>query len=238
MSRNGFLIVLFIAFVSAGRAQEHVTRNILWVAAQEQLRFGKHWFAGADIQVRRDEWGKRQMLWAVRPGVGYSFSPAFQAGTGVALFAATSARTGVVTYERRVWQDLNYQLSKEKTTVFFRLRTEQRFFPVTGESRFQHIFRIRLRGEIVYPLHTVYPGLQVMAGNEFLFYFAGKNGLFDQNRLYAGPSWKRKQTETGLQYLLIYQRRRDGVTESQHIIRLVLRHTLHFTKHKQPRSVQ
>ncbi len=210
---------------------QHTTRhyNILWVSYNNTFHLSNKWSLVNDVQVRTINWANDQLLYAGRSGISYNINKKITVTAGFALFrtAQNSGKELFFKNEWRPWEEVSYNLKlNNKTTLFQRLRTEQRFLQQTANNQktknYQYIFRLRYRFEWQFPLKI--NTIKLLAGNEFFVNPVYLNNIlfFDQNRTFAGLNFKlSSHSVLQSQYIKIFQwRSTASVLEDQNIIRV------------------
>lgn len=155
--------------------------NQLWTAAFVQVRPGPTGLTGwLDLHTRRRA---DSTLGIVRPGIGWTFSPALAVHAGYA-YVPTLTDAGPNRREQRTWQQVILGHAVGATKLLARGRLEQRFG--AGDD-VQHRLRVLARGQWQ-PKPDL--GLQLVVWDEL---FVGINDAdwgplagYDQNRLFMG----------------------------------------------------
>lgn len=155
--------------------------NQLWNAAFVQARSGPTGLTGwLDLHYRRRA---DSSLAIIRPGLGWTFSPALAVHAGYA-YIPTVTDAGPNRREQRAWQQVIYTHAAGAAKFQVRGRLEQRFG--SGDD-IGHRVRVFVRGQYQ-PSPDV--NLQIVGWNET---FVGLNDVdwgpvsgYDQNRLFVG----------------------------------------------------
>ncbi|MDQ6902215.1 MAG: DUF2490 domain-containing protein [Bacteroidota bacterium] len=230
MSLRKFLFAFFLVTSAVANAQQTTKHyNILWVAYNSTFHLNNKWLLVGDAEVRTVDWADKWLLCAVRTGVGYSVAPNLSLAAGGALFRTAQYNKNNYFFknEWRLWQEAAYTLKfKNRTNLFQRLRTEQRFLQQTVNNKkvnkYQYIFRLRYRFEWTFPL--VEDKIRLLAGDEIFVNPGHINSqlFFDQNRTFGGLNFKiSNATILQTQYIKIFQwRNPTSVLEDQNVIRI------------------
>lgn len=213
----------------ASKAQ-HTSRhiNILWAGYNNTLRFDKKWSLVTDAQLRTTDWAGKWLLYGIRPGVNYSFNDRLALESGFLLFR-TAQYVGSDFFfknEWRPWEGITYNIKLNRSNMFQRLRTEQRFLQKTANNKkvnsYQYIFRLRYRFEYQFPLKKDI--MKLSFGNEVFVNPGYYNNtlFFDQNRTFTGLNFKLgSHSVLQTQYIKIFQwRSTTSILEDQNIIRV------------------
>ena len=201
-------VVLVALLLVAAAPQRAAAELQTWTALFAQARLGEK--AGPtlwlDLQERRRS---DSTLFIVRPGLGYTFSPAFSAFIGYAYIPAV-LDVGDNVHEQRTWQQVIWNHAfAPSMKVQGRARFEQRFGPGDDVG-----YRLRLlaRGQVA-PLSTL--PLQLVVHDELFLGvndtdWAAKSG-FDQNRLFVGlgADTKLEGVRVELGYMSVYLNAQD-----------------------------
>lgn len=219
--------MLFVPFTAKA---QHTTihTHVLWAGYGNYFRFSKKWSLMSDAQVRTIQWTDKWLLYGFRAGLAYNLGHNLAVGSGLTLFESAQYYGDSYFFknEWRPWEELSYQVKIKETNLLQRLRTEQRFLQQVINNRksknYQYIFRLRYRFEWQFPLKE--NNIRLLAGNEILVNpgYLNNTLFFDQNRTFAGLSFK-LSTNTTLQaqYMKIFQwRSSTSVLEDQNAFRL------------------
>jgi hypothetical protein len=219
----------------------------LWLTYNNQTRLSEKWGYTFDVNYRtRGFFPFNSTLIAGRVGVNYFINNGLRITAGYAWFGTYIPSLDMNWLpEHRLWQQVQWNISKSKYKVMHRFRVEQRFrqelvknpsieptYAYTTRARYM----VQFQGIMVPPKEP--DGLQVswQAANEFMFHSGDiiKNRLFTQNRTLGGfvISPNRKMEFAVLyQLILQYQPVLDRI-EDVHSIRLTAFHTLDYRKNK------
>ena len=252
-AKNGGQIFSKLAIVAmivwAGMPVLHAqnTSNQMWYTYNHQAIFSKKWGYMFDLNHRTTNFkNTNSVLSAARVGATYLFDKNHRLSAGYAWFGThIGGIEGNVLNENRLWEQYLITKPKGKTSLFHRVRIEQRWrelAPLNGYSKGKTAFSFRARYMYqhqgpIWPITEKRKfGLGWQGATEIMLHAGDgiEKHYYDQFRLIGGvvlmPS---KSLNLAVLYQYINQYR--AATEQDyniHTIRLTLLHQLDFTTRK------
>ncbi len=227
------LLVTLLAGISVHAADRSDSNAHLWLNYVGDHPIGdRPWGLHLESQFRRADFGGSWQQILIRPGINYTFSPAWSASLGYAY--VDTFRYGDYPAldsfpEHRIWEQVSYTHKALRLEWQHRVRLEQRFIGELGDDgrggyevenrRYENRFRYMLRTTI--PL-TADEKTYLALWDEVFFNFGSNvsGNHFDQNRAFIGIGRKLTATsrlEVGwLEQTL--QRRGGTIWENNHTL--------------------
>lgn len=223
----------------AAKAQHKISHtNMVWEGYYNTFSIDKKWSLLSDAQVRTRDWTQHWSQMLVRSGLSYKVNENVSITAGFAFFknAQYFNKDLFLKNEYRPWQEFYYQLKLKKVNFTQRLRTEQRFQQqVVNDQltkKYQYIFRLRYRCEVLFPLKS--NKIAFLVANEIMVNPGNLNSslFFDQNRSFAGINIKlQANTALQFQYVKIFQWHiNTRLLENQDVLRINLVQQLSYKK--------
>ncbi|MFN8253261.1 MAG: DUF2490 domain-containing protein [Ferruginibacter sp.] len=176
-----------------------------WFSVQLPLQLSNKWQLPNDFNYRTLGNSFKTLQHLHRAGIRYNISHNWSVTAGAAFsFTRTSFSKSNTEFgkEFRWWQELNYKKPvTEKSTVQFRVRTEERSFSATHAKTAYHAFRYRLKPQLQQKIAGKW-GL--LFADEYMQQYANNTWSFDQNRLIINGTYaldKHSQLQAGYMWL-------------------------------------
>ena len=242
--RWGLVWILFLVFAHDSKAQtEKVVNNIaqFWISTNNIYVFNDRWGFLTDVHIRRTNFIKDPSFYFLRGGLQYWIKENLRVAGGYAHLWLTNEETKWDRYtnENRIYQQASLTHRYPGSSLFLRIRNEQRFFNTveSGESLDDEYFvnRVRLLMSVNVPFRKG-GKTSLMIADEVHLNF-GKTivyNTFNQNRFTIGINYKISDTwrfDTG--YMMVYQQTSAGnVYNLNHTFRLFFYGNFDFRKDK------
>jgi hypothetical protein len=174
-----FGLLVSVVIPNRAVATEHHLQN--WSVYVMRVNVIGSWSAYFELQPRTDILDSRLDRLLIRPAVMYSLSPELNLALGYGAIASFDP----VSWEHRIWQQVQYVQKWEARSLTHRLRLEQRFLPGADSvgMRFRYFARF-------YVPWSDGAGWGPLFSNELFLAFnsplASVSSGFDQNRVFAG----------------------------------------------------
>ncbi|MXV16940.1 DUF2490 domain-containing protein [Hufsiella ginkgonis] len=198
MRNRKFLVFVFLLFSSPAFAQQ--AEHSSWYMYLQSIKFGPHWGAHFDMQVRTgdDRDYIRNVL--IRPGITYYLNKNQSLTLGYLLAETNRNLDGTANNrltEHRAWEQFMQNHKIGGVFAAHRFRLEQRFIEQpAGDRLFSQRFRYFAR--FIVPLkkreQTFSKGFFAAVQNEVFLNLQNKsqlnNSVFDQNRFYLAGGYR------------------------------------------------
>ncbi len=236
------LCILAQSLVLSAQTEKEVTkRKMIWYGFSEEIEIRKKWHINAEFEERHFIDSLQQAEYKFGLSGLYDINKNWNAGIGVSY--AREGFNEFILPEFRLEQEFNNKHKYKWLTITNRYKIEERFFrsKVSGEVPEEYNFAMRFRLRLGFDLTLAKFGenknpLKLRLNDE-IFINAGKmfvKNIFDQNRFYAGISYRPVKSLTfGAGYMNAFKQRKSGYKYyDKHIIRFSIEHELSFGKKK------
>ena len=219
--------------------KEIIRHNQTWLSFNASLRIKENWGFMGDFHVRREDFFKYDYFYFVRAGAIYWISGKYPVAIGYA-HNWLAPQPGLNTWqnENRIFQQWSFSEKRQKTGIFCRIRTEERWRDeivndtYTGNTLYS--FRFRVLNSFEFELFKDKNLPRFVFSDEVMVQF-GHNiiyNTFDQNRLFFGFKVRLDESNSfDLGYMNVIQQRGNGYTyDMSHVIRFFYYYTPDFRK--------
>jgi hypothetical protein len=226
------LLILLLPLGSIAQTQKQVThQNQVWLSLNNTVKLSPRWGVIADFHVlRRNNFIENPGFYFIRFGASYRVNQQLTTTAGYGhMWVANNVQDGFLyTNENRIYEQLQYALKSNKSTVSLRFRNEQRWQEKINagkkmnDTRFTN--RMRFLTSVNFQVFKDPRLPRLMVADEVMVHF-GKEvvyNTFDQNRFTIGIQQKISKTlsfDAG--YMYVFQQKYSGYQyDSNNTIRL------------------
>lgn len=199
-----FYLIVIITTIRFNLFGQNITHsNQQWVHYYGQKKINDKFLLGGDAGFRWRSWMSEPAQYIARISCWYKFNNGLKLGGGFVHSGSFAQDLADETYysssELRPYQELGYDIKKEKFSINFRYRLEERWFTqFSMYDQKSHVFLLRNRlaanaqFKLVDVSKTKETSLWWFVGNELFLNWITPDatGGLDQNRIMTGPVLK------------------------------------------------
>ncbi|MBK7127932.1 MAG: DUF2490 domain-containing protein [Crocinitomicaceae bacterium] len=228
------LVFFFMITNFSLHGQSNTHSNQQWVQYYAQKKISDKFSLGGDVGFRWRNWMNEPAQYIARVSCWYKLNSGLKLGGGVVhsgFFAQDLANdTYFSSSEFRPYQEIGYDMKKEKFVVNFRYRLEERWFTqfsIFDQKSHTFLLRNRLAANAQFKLFNISENKETslwwLIGNELFLNWITPDatGAYDQNRIMTGPVLKFSEN-LSLQCIYNLQITSSKLTNANHMFTHVI----------------